>query len=1245
MVAGLAMIVLLALLVLVVGKAGLRAAERERLSDRSRLVERIAQNASNIYDPGQLRTAVERLSFRPGQPDSNALLLRQFQLTPAGDPSLLVALVDPAGTPGAAFPAGHRLSISDLGVAWSAALAGRAAVSPVFVLDDRIVRATVVPVGAGPPWAILVQVADEAVTQRRNEQLVAFAGAPGGFSDLDAMGVTLSSSDQASRGRRLLAPAELTGLVPGTVRVWTSGRGAAQVTTFAARQRTTGYTTIFRQPTARLFADPRAEQRRYDLLLFVICAVCLGGLVAFRLRRERAAKRGRARAHTVLGGIRDIIVVAGENRAMTFVSPAVWDLLGYDPAYWLGYPLTDFAHADDVERIERLLAEPGGGTAFDVRLTMASGATRWFDLETSDLTDHPALAGVLVTCHETGERKSLQDQLSHQASHDALTGIPNRTLFTSELAAAAGAARSGGAPFALLFIDLDHFKPVNDSLGHDAGDVVLRIVAERLVRMLRDGDVAARLGGDEFGILLAGADEASAGAVADRVIKSIRAPIAVGTSVVQVDVSIGVAASTLPLEAPEHFLSVADQAMYEAKRSGKGRFVVAAAARPSAPAGTPGVVGRSQIPVIDLSSEPHPTVPHQPTAGTADRPRRASGRPAPTGRAGRHGFDRLLTPLVSGGVLLMLVTVILWLETQARYGAEHRRMAERTGLTTIMADFSARIADPQRLIGPASQVPWSLTDQARDTQLLRSFAASGFGGKNYVWALASPSGGTLAALQPSATPLPIGPLDEAWRTALGGRAGNSPVMTVDGVPRDYVTIPVIRAGQPVAVLVMGESLRDSPTQASLAAGGMLGPGLGGFSIVDSAGAVMFSWNPALIGHQLAFQHDLAGLRGGAARQIHPAGADGQVTLAAVIGSLADGGYVIFQQPVSGFYGDIRSGRLRGDVSLLACIATVVIGFTVLSGRREAALRREEGRLQALLHNAHDLVLTSGEDGRITFVSSAVEVLLGYRTPCYAGRQLLSVAHPEDLVTLAEFWRLAREVGTAAVRDVRLRAFDGGYRWFDIEASDLRDQPEAAGIVLTCHEIGERRALQDQLRHQGRHDALTGLPNRAAFVRRLHGIAADGAVSTFAVLFIDLDRFKPLNDTYGHDVGDKVLRIIGARLGRARGEEDVVYRLGGDEFAVVLCDADDTQAHAVADRLLDTIRRPMSVGVAVVSVDATIGIAVAESADSLPEVVVHNADLAMYRAKKAGRNRNAVLMPTPSEASGSGPVGTSSATCV
>ncbi len=1227
---GLAVVIALGTLALVVRQAGLREGERQRLSDRSRVVERVAENSSTMSDPQRTGAAVAGSSFAPDQPVHNQELLRQLAMASVGDMSLLVALVDPNGTSLVTVPDGLQVPLAGLGTAWTAALAGRPAMSPVFVLRDVPVRAAVVPVGAPRPWAVLVRIVDEGVAREGSEKFAALVSGSGSLCDVDTNGVAAACWKQDLRGQRLVEPGELAGLVPGTVRVWTSGSADGQITNVAERQPTTGYTTIFQQPTARLFADLQTAQRHGNLTLLAVLAVCVGGLVVFGLRREQVARRARARLHTILGGVRDIILVVGDDQEMTFVSSAVHDLLGYDAASWLGRVLTDFADPGDVGRVRRLLADPGGGAVFDVRLITVSGDLRWFDLEASDLTGHPELAGVLVTCHEVGERKDLQDQLGYQASHDLLTGLPNRVVFMDEIERAVCTARAGGTPFAVLFVDLDHFKPVNDGLGHEAGDAVLRLIAERLVQTLRDGDLAVRLGGDEFGILLRGVDEASAGTAADRIIESVRAPIMVGASTVHVDASIGIAASTLEAETPEHLLRAADNAMYEAKRAGKGRFAVATGAPPSTARSGARPGSQPAVPVTEIHDGMPLPEPRRPAEQPAERrfslPTGPGGSALPCGCTARSRLGRLGPPLVAGGALLAVAAVSLWLQTQARHAAERQRLAEHAALTAIVADSSVRSVDGQRLITAVSGASWSLSDRAQDADTLRSFAGSGIGGRNYVWALASLDGEVLAAEPPLLT-LPIGPGDPAWQTARGGRAGNSPVMNVDGVWRDYVTVPVLREGRPVAIVVMGESLRDSPSQANLETSGTLGFIVGGLSVVDSAGTVMFSWNPDLIGQRLAAPADLANLRVGEARQIDLAHAGDRVTIASPVANLLNGGYLVFQQPVPAFYGDIRSGRLIRDGSLLAVVGAALVGLTVLNGRREAAIRRGQGRLQALLHNAHDIVIAIGADGNVTFVSSAAALLLGVAATSYLGRQLPDVAHPDDAATLTEFLQRAADAGTAAVRDVRLPTVGTGHRWFDIEAIDLRDRPEVAGILLTCHEIGERRILQDELRYQASHDALTGLPNRAVFNRRLDALAAQRPIPAFAVLFIDLDRFKSVNDTYGHDAGDEVLRIIGARLREAGTEQDAVCRLGGDEFAVILGDADSARAHGVVDRLLETIRRPVSVGGRSVTVDATIGVALAESQDAPPGAVVRNADLAMYRAKEAGRVRQAACVPT------------------
>ena len=173
---------------------------------------------------------------------------------------------------------------------------------------------------------------------------------------------------------------------------------------------------------------------------------------------------------------------------------------------------------------------------------------------------------------------------------------------------------------------------------------------------------------------------------------------------------------------------------------------------------------------------------------------------------------------------------------------------------------------------------------------------------------------------------------------------------------------------------------------------------------------------------------------------------------------------------------------------------------------------------------------------------------------------------------------------------------------------------------------ERHALQDQVAYRARRDPLTGLPNRASFDAHLDRIVGGSAGSTFAVLFVDLDHFKPVNDTHGHAVGDEVLRVMAGRLSAAVRQGDVVCRLGGDEFAVILADVTEARARSTAERIVQLAREPLAVAGAVIRVGATVGIALAGPGGEHPERAVRNADLAMYQAKQAGRGTFALYRP-------------------
>ena len=213
------------------------------------------------------------------------------------------------------------------------------------------------------------------------------------------------------------------------------------------------------------------------------------------------------------------------------------------------------------------------------------------------------LAGVVgLLERDVTQRRALEARLRHQANHDPLTGLANRRRFVAETEAAL-AARAVPGSIAALFLDLDDFKTVNDSLGHKAGDDLLIAVAERLRADLRDEDVAARLGGDEFGILLVGIPDTDyAATVANRLLAALDVPIGIAGRIVSVGASIGIAIDSAAVQGVDDLLGAADVAMYGAKAGGKGRYQVSVALPTSATdtagvadAPTPTTVRRSAI--------------------------------------------------------------------------------------------------------------------------------------------------------------------------------------------------------------------------------------------------------------------------------------------------------------------------------------------------------------------------------------------------------------------------------------------------------------------------------------------------------------------------------------------------------------------------------------------------------------------------------------------------------------------------
>ncbi|MGY2067089.1 diguanylate cyclase domain-containing protein [Blastococcus sp. SYSU DS0619] len=306
-------------------------------------------------------------------------------------------------------------------------------------------------------------------------------------------------------------------------------------------------------------------------------------------------------------------------------------------------------------------------------------------------------------------------------------------------------------------------------------------------------------------------------------------------------------------------------------------------------------------------------------------------------------------------------------------------------------------------------------------------------------------------------------------------------------------------------------------------------------------------------------------------------------------------------------------------------------LTALNRERErtrAALAASEARMRLLLANASDVIATIDPTGTITYMSPAAEALLGRPGSEYVGRSAIALAHPRDQVRLRAAVDAAGETGTAVAgfvdTDIRVEHSSGSSRWVEVRISGKVDEAGLEGWVVVLREVTDRKLFEDELRRQARTDPLTGLLNRTAFNERLaEATAVVDPDAPPAVLFVDVDDFKGVNDTLGHAAGDELLLAVAARLSTVVRGGDVVARLGGDEFALLLDDADGARLQDVADRLLAALRAPVELAGRAVTVTASIGGALAD-VGCTAEQLLHRADTAMYAAKRAGKDSRILL---------------------
>ncbi len=316
---------------------------------------------------------------------------------------------------------------------------------------------------------------------------------------------------------------------------------------------------------------------------------------------------------------------------------------------------------------------------------------------------------------------------------------------------------------------------------------------------------------------------------------------------------------------------------------------------------------------------------------------------------------------------------------------------------------------------------------------------------------------------------------------------------------------------------------------------------------------------------------------------------------------------------------------HGLAVLEAAVTAIVIAL-VTRGQRdkelaEARERESEERFRALVQYASDAILVIDDTGGVMYASPAAGHLFGCEAGDLTSFDLTWVDpdHTDAIIDL--FHRLRAHAGAVVAADLPVRRTDGTSRWVEVRFSNLLDNPAIRGHVCNMRDIGERRVEHQQLLHDARHDPLTHVANRRHFLERLDEVLHDTRPDEIvAVLFVDIDHFKQINDRLGHDAGDGVLRAVADTLSAMLRPNDLVARFGGDEFTVLLRDLAHADGAAdIAGRVTKALSGARPADGHDVALSVSVGLAVARGRASSADLL-RQADQAMYRAKQNGRAR-------------------------
>jgi diguanylate cyclase (GGDEF)-like protein/PAS domain S-box-containing protein len=295
----------------------------------------------------------------------------------------------------------------------------------------------------------------------------------------------------------------------------------------------------------------------------------------------------------------------------------------------------------------------------------------------------------------------------------------------------------------------------------------------------------------------------------------------------------------------------------------------------------------------------------------------------------------------------------------------------------------------------------------------------------------------------------------------------------------------------------------------------------------------------------------------------------------------------------------------------------LVAFLLLARELVAVTRRQTAHFRSLVTSSTDLVMVFGEGG-CRYTSHSVRNMLGCPKQDILGHGFARFVHPDDQAAV----EIARSHAEPHELLFRMQNRFGEWRHLEAYVTDLREDKHIHGVVLNARDVTERVGLEEELTRQAFHDGLTGLPNRALFRDRLDQALARSLRTrdAFAVLLVDLDNFKQVNDNLGHDTGDLLLQEVARRFDDVTRPSDTLARFGGDEFALLLESANEAGAISSAERLLERLAEPMTIAGRELVTGASIGMVLHPGGSGDSEELMRHADLAMYAAKEAGGNR-------------------------